>query len=143
MTRLVDDVKSGLKGIKGAGDALRGEVLEATDQAFDSNPDHPSTRRTQAENKLVAEEGKRNMRGADEMLARREWEHKGIDPPAHVGARESERLPHGAAASQTAPLTRAEAHGRPNEGLGREPGTILPGEASHYGTGRTGENVAQ
>ncbi|KAF4956136.1 hypothetical protein FSARC_11666 [Fusarium sarcochroum] len=141
MSKLVDDVKSGLKGIRGAGDALRGEVLDATDKAFDTNPNDPSTLKTQADNRGIAEKGKRDLKGADEMFARREWENKGVNPPAHVGPRDSERVPHDTVTSHTEPLTRTAAHDRPNEGLEREPGTILPGETSHYGTGRTAEDA--
>ncbi|OBS24477.1 hypothetical protein FPOA_05019 [Fusarium poae] len=103
MSKLVDDVKSGLKGIRGAGDALRGEVLNATDQAFDTDPNHPKTLNKEADSKVIAEKGKQDMRGADNMIARREWEHKGVEPPAHVGHRE---------------------HERPNDGLNREPGKL-------------------
>ncbi|KAF4987716.1 hypothetical protein FGRMN_10212 [Fusarium graminum] len=114
MSKLVDDVKAGLKGIRGAGDALRGEVLDKTDQAFDTNPNHPETLKAQVDNKGIAEKGKQDMRGADDMIARREAEHRGVNPPAGTE--------------------------RPNESLNREPGTVLPGETSHYGTGRTAED---
>ncbi|KAG7404907.1 hypothetical protein Forpe1208_v015372 [Fusarium oxysporum f. sp. rapae] len=83
MSKLVDDVKSGLKGIRGAGDALRGEVLDATDQAFDTNPQHPETLKDRVDNRKIAEKGKQDMHDADNMIARREWEHKGAEPPAH------------------------------------------------------------
>ncbi|KAK6714961.1 hypothetical protein SNK04_005886 [Fusarium graminearum] len=122
MSKLVDDVKSGLKGIRGAGDALRGEVLSATDQAFDTDPNHPKTLGKETDNKIIAEKGKQDMKGVDNMLARREWEHKGVEPPAHVGHRESER---------------------PNEGLNREPGTILPGETTTYGNGSTEDDAVR
>ncbi|KAM0187734.1 hypothetical protein ACHAPA_012048 [Fusarium lateritium] len=125
MSKLVDDVKSGLKGIRGAGDALRGGVLDATDQAFDTNPNHPETLKSRTDNRGIAEKGKQDMKGADNMISRREWEHKGVNPPAHVGHRENETLE----------------HERPNESLNREPGTVLPGETSHYGTGRTAEDA--
>ncbi|KAI0105362.1 hypothetical protein F4776DRAFT_475378 [Hypoxylon sp. NC0597] len=78
MSKIVDDIKTGLKGIRGAGDAIRGEVLEATDQAFDNNQNHPETRASQAKNRVVAEKGKQDLRSVDDMLARREWEHKGV-----------------------------------------------------------------
>ncbi|KAF4456341.1 hypothetical protein F53441_1500 [Fusarium austroafricanum] len=123
MSKLVDDVKSGLKGIRGAGDALRGEVLDATDKAFDTNPNHPETLKQQADNRTIAEKGKQDMKGADNMMARREWEHRGAEPPAHVGRREHDQ-------PRTAELD------RPNEGLEREPGTILPGETERYDTGK-------
>ncbi|KAJ4329030.1 hypothetical protein N0V84_000380 [Fusarium piperis] len=128
MSKLVDDVKSGLKGIRGAGDAIRGEVLKATDQTFEKNPDHPTTVESRTENEAIAEKGKRDMRGADEMLARHEWERKGVAPPAHS-----------AATNKNQPVTESD---RPAETLHREPGTIAPGEATHYGTGMVDESGA-
>ncbi|KAJ4212986.1 hypothetical protein FSOLCH5_013789 [Fusarium solani] len=128
MSKLVDDVKSGLKGIRGAGDAIRGEVLKATDQTFEKNPDHPATVESRTENEGIAEKGKRDLRGADEMLARHEWKRKGVASPAQ-----------GAAASENQPVSESD---RPAETLHREPGTIAPGETTHYGTGRVEESGA-
>ncbi|RMJ13508.1 hypothetical protein CDV36_006857 [Fusarium kuroshium] len=123
MSKLVDDVKSGLKGIRGTGDAIRGEVLKATDQAFEKNPDHPTTVESRTENEAIAEKGKKDLRGADEMLARHEWKRKGVAPTAE----------------EKQPMSKSD---RPAETLHREPGTIAPGEASHYGTGRVEETGA-
>ncbi|KAI0839365.1 hypothetical protein F5Y06DRAFT_295391 [Hypoxylon sp. FL0890] len=88
MSKIVDDVKTGLKGIRGAGDAIRGEVLEAADQAFDNNHNHPETQASQAKNRAIAEKGKQDVKDIDEMFARREWERKGVSGadgavPAH------------------------------------------------------------
>ncbi|EEU41600.1 uncharacterized protein NECHADRAFT_53945 [Fusarium vanettenii 77-13-4] len=127
MSKLVEDVKSGLKGIRGAGDAVRGEVLKATDQAFEKNPDHPTTVESRTENEATAEKGKKDLRGADEMLARHEWKRKGVTPAQ------------GAAASENQPVHESD---RPAETLHREPGTIAPGETTHYGTGRVEESGA-
>lgn len=85
MSKLVDDVKSGLKGIRGAGDAVRGGVLEATDQAFEKNPHEPETIAHEQKNRAIAEKGKQDIRGADEMIARHEWEHKGTKTPSEQG----------------------------------------------------------
>ncbi|KAF4499921.1 hypothetical protein FAGAP_3922 [Fusarium agapanthi] len=90
MSKIVDDVKTGLKGIRGAGDAIRGEVLDATDQVFDTDPRHPETLKDSADNRAIADKGKQDMRGADHMIARREWKKKGVEPPAHV-QREDEK----------------------------------------------------
>lgn len=76
MSRLVDDVKSGLKGIRGAGDAVRGSVLEATDQAFEKNPNDPESVAHRQRDRAITEKGKADIRGADETIARHEWEHK-------------------------------------------------------------------
>ncbi|KAF4465566.1 hypothetical protein FALBO_7586 [Fusarium albosuccineum] len=144
MSKIVEDVKSGLKGIRGAGDAIRGEVLEATDKAFEKDPTHPATQESQAENRAILEKGKKDMRGADEMVARHEWERKGVPPPADVSRQGDIHHQHGAVPSNTQPLSTTHHESeRPAETLHREPGTILPGETSHYGTGRTGETLAQ
>ncbi|KAG5758078.1 hypothetical protein H9Q72_013792 [Fusarium xylarioides] len=90
MSKIIDDVKTGLKGIRGAGDALRGEVLDATDQAFDTDPKHPETLKDSADNRAIADKGKQDMRGADDMIARREWKKKGVEPL--VGDRPNEGL---------------------------------------------------
>ncbi|KAI0476598.1 hypothetical protein GGR56DRAFT_643476 [Xylariaceae sp. FL0804] len=74
MSKLVDDVKTGLKGVKGTGDAVRGGLMEATDQAFDSQPNHPQTQASQSKNASITEKGKQHIADADEMLARRERE---------------------------------------------------------------------
>jgi hypothetical protein len=84
MSKIVDDVKSGLKGIRGAGDALRGGLMEATDDAFDNNNKHPITQANQAKNRAIAEKGKQDIRGADEMVARHEWQRKGVAPPGET-----------------------------------------------------------
>ncbi|RSL68792.1 hypothetical protein CEP53_002498 [Fusarium sp. AF-6] len=126
MSKLVDDVKSGLKGIRGAGDAIRGEVLKATDQAFEKNPDHPTTVESRTENEAITEKGKKDLRGADEMLARHEWKRKGVAPHTE-----------GVAVEESQPVSESD---RPAETLHREPGTIAPGEATHYGTGRVEES---
>ncbi|KAI1023809.1 hypothetical protein LB504_005081 [Fusarium proliferatum] len=105
MSKIIDDVKTGLKGIRGAGDALRGEVLDATDQVFDTDPKHPETLKDSADNRAIAEKGKQDMRGVDDMIARREWKKQGVAPPAHV-QREDEK-----------PLTAD----RPNQGLSGYP----------------------
>ncbi|KAF5602445.1 uncharacterized protein FSUBG_7752 [Fusarium subglutinans] len=105
MSKIIDDVKTGLKGIRGAGDAIRGEALDATDQVFDTDPRHPETLKDSADNRAIADKGKQDMRGVDDMIARREWKKQGVEPPAHV-QRDNEK-----------PL----AADRPNEGLSGYP----------------------
>ncbi|KAK8023913.1 hypothetical protein PG993_011979 [Apiospora rasikravindrae] len=75
MSKIVDDVKSGLKGIRGAGDAIRGSAMEVTDQAFDNNSNHPQTQLAQAKNHNIAEKGKQDIAGTDHMVARHEQKH--------------------------------------------------------------------
>ncbi|KAI0101069.1 hypothetical protein F4814DRAFT_104280 [Daldinia grandis] len=92
MSKLIDDVKTSLKGIRGAGDAIRGEAMEVTDQAFDNNQNHPETQTAQAKNRMIAEKGKQDVKNVDNMFAQREWERKGVPrtdgathevPPTH------------------------------------------------------------
>ncbi|KAI2463890.1 hypothetical protein F4781DRAFT_414867 [Annulohypoxylon bovei var. microspora] len=78
MSKLVEDVKTSVKGIRGAGDAIRGELLDATDHAFGNNQNHPKTQATQSKHRAVAEKGKQDLRNVDDMFARREWERKGV-----------------------------------------------------------------
>lgn len=66
----IKNVKAGLKGIRGAGDALRGKTMETTDQTFDSQPNHPETKSSSTKNRTIAEKGQQDVRYADEMLAR-------------------------------------------------------------------------
>ncbi|KAI1372510.1 hypothetical protein F4677DRAFT_432447 [Hypoxylon crocopeplum] len=103
MSKLVDDVKTGIKGIRGAGDALRGGVLEGTDQAFDNNSNHPETQAAQAKNRAVTEKGKQDVRNVDDMFARREWERKGVTG-----------TPQAAPANQPATTTTTTTTGGPN-----------------------------
>ncbi|KAK7750181.1 hypothetical protein SLS62_007932 [Diatrype stigma] len=74
MSKIVDDVKSGLKAVRGAGDTLRGSAMEVTDQALDNSGNHPETVASQAKNHTLAEKGKRDMKIADEEVGLRERE---------------------------------------------------------------------
>jgi hypothetical protein len=74
--KIIDDVKTGLKGIRGAGDALRGGVMEATDQAFDNNQNHPETQASELKNRTITEKGKSDMQAVDDRLADRERERE-------------------------------------------------------------------
>ncbi|CAJ2503366.1 Uu.00g107600.m01.CDS01 [Anthostomella pinea] len=85
MSKIIDDVKTGLKGVRGAGDAVRGGLMDATDQAFDNNSNHPQTQASQQKNQAIAEKGRQDVRGVDDMMARREWEREDAKA-AHHGA---------------------------------------------------------
>lgn len=76
MSNFLDDVNTGLKGIRGAGDALRGELMEAVDQTFDNNPSHPTTAAVTNKHHTIAEKGKADISAADEMVARHEQAHR-------------------------------------------------------------------
>ncbi|KAI0405498.1 hypothetical protein F4802DRAFT_562044 [Xylaria palmicola] len=75
-SKIVEDVKTGVKGIRGAGDALRGNLMGAADQAFDSNQNHPETQASELKNQTIADKGKKDMQAVDERLAGREQERE-------------------------------------------------------------------
>ncbi|KAK7916929.1 hypothetical protein PG985_010537 [Apiospora marii] len=75
MTGIIDDVKSGLKGIRGAGDAIRGTAMEKTDEVFDNDNNHPQTQVSQAQHRGLVEKGKQDIAGTDHMVARHEQKH--------------------------------------------------------------------
>ncbi|KAI1114136.1 hypothetical protein F5Y14DRAFT_192174 [Nemania sp. NC0429] len=92
-SRIIDDVKTGVQGIRGAGDALRGNLLQATDQAFDGSKQghghgNPTTQASELKNQAIAEKGKADIDAADEMLARRERESEArkLEREARAGA---------------------------------------------------------
>ncbi|KAI1818626.1 hypothetical protein GGS20DRAFT_527989 [Poronia punctata] len=74
--KIIDDVKTGAKGIRGAGDTLRGEMMAATDQMFDNNQNHPQTQASEVKNESISQKGKADMQAVDDRLANREREHK-------------------------------------------------------------------
>lgn len=71
MSKLVQDVKSGLKGVKGAGDAIRGGAMEATDELFDQGSNHPQTAASQTKNRALAEKGTQEAKLADRDIGSR------------------------------------------------------------------------
>ncbi|KAF3055115.1 hypothetical protein GL218_07729 [Daldinia childiae] len=110
MSKLINDVKTGIKGIRGAGDAIRGEAMEVTDQVFDNNPNHPETQTAQTKNRTIAEKGKQDVKNVDNMFAQREWERKGV--PRTDGA------VHGASHHSTTPGgTNTPTHNTTNSGV--------------------------
>ncbi|KAI0424726.1 hypothetical protein F5Y09DRAFT_129709 [Xylaria sp. FL1042] len=74
--KVVDDLKTGIKGIRGAGDALRGSLMDAADQAFDNNQNHPETQASKLEHQTITEKGKRDMQTIDDRLAQHEQKRK-------------------------------------------------------------------
>lgn len=82
--KIVEDVKTGIKGVRGAGDALRGNLMQAADQAFDNNPNHPTTQASELKNETIAQKGKSDMQAVDDRLAAREQERE-ARKQAHTG----------------------------------------------------------
>ncbi|KAF3766487.1 hypothetical protein M406DRAFT_277387 [Cryphonectria parasitica EP155] len=71
MVKAVEDIKSGLKGIKGAGDAIRGTAMEATDELFDQGSNHPQTAASQTKNRALADKGMQEAKAADSNIGAR------------------------------------------------------------------------
>ena len=103
MSRLGEDIKAGVKGIRGAGDVLRGEVMGATDKIFENKHDARDAH-AQAKDRAVTEKGKADLRGMDEMFARREWERKGVPPPTTASTAPHEGYTHSGAPSYEQPI---------------------------------------
>lgn len=68
-SKTADNVKTGLKGLRGAGDAVRGGVAQTVDQAFDPQPDHPKTKGNVTRNHAIAEKGEGDLHDAGQMLS--------------------------------------------------------------------------
>ncbi|KAI0487731.1 hypothetical protein F4859DRAFT_510299 [Xylaria cf. heliscus] len=85
-SKIVDDVKTGLKGVRGAGDALRGTLMQATDQAFDNKRNHAETQASQLKHQAVTDKGKSDMQAVDDRLATREQEREARKADANANA---------------------------------------------------------
>lgn len=80
--------------------------MEATDQAFDGNPTHPTTVAKQQQHRQIAENGKQGIREADEMIARHESKRKtaaAAEPQAAAVANQQGGAPGVAAPGIAAP----------------------------------------
>lgn len=71
MSKVVEDVKSGLKGLRGAGDAIRGSTMEAADELFDQGANHPQSAASQTKNRALAEKGAQDVKTADQSIGSR------------------------------------------------------------------------
>ncbi|KAK7749648.1 hypothetical protein SLS53_000226 [Cytospora paraplurivora] len=73
-SKIAQDIKAGIKGIHGAGEALRGETLQATDELFDNSNKHTETEASKLKNEAIAEKGKRDYKNADDLIGK----HHGV-----------------------------------------------------------------
>ncbi|POS78822.1 hypothetical protein DHEL01_v202781 [Diaporthe helianthi] len=71
MSKIAKDVKAGLKGIHGAGEAIRGDAMEAADELLDQNPKHPEAQVSQTKNQAIKEKGKAQLESADGAIGHR------------------------------------------------------------------------
>lgn len=71
MSSVVKDIKSGLKGVKGAGDVIRGSTMEAADELFDQGANHPQTAASQTKNRALADKGAADAKMADRDIGAR------------------------------------------------------------------------
>ncbi|KAJ4404097.1 hypothetical protein N0V82_010550 [Gnomoniopsis sp. IMI 355080] len=87
MSNIAQDIKSGLKGIKGAGDAVRGSVLQAGDEIFDpKGANHPDTAAAQAKNRAIAEQGAAEASAADNDIGARHGTNASSKNTSHTAA---------------------------------------------------------
>lgn len=124
MSGIAQDIKTGIKGVRGAGDALRGGLMEATDEVFDNNQRHPTTQQSELENKTISAKGKADMKGVDNMLARHEQHHEAakdqaaIDRHGTAAARSGAGVGGQAGTAGAAAPTNPQGFGNTGNGLG-------------------------
>ena len=101
MTRIVDDVKTGLKGIKGAGDTLRGGAMEAVDATFENRGNADAAAAAHGRNQGLMEKGRQDLGHVDQAISEHERRAAG-DPvnPHGRGAAAPQSSVHGAPVSQ-------------------------------------------
>lgn len=143
MSKLVEDVKAGIKGVRGMGDVLRGEVMEATDKAFEhrgSRPGHEADVRAQAKNQSVKEKGRADIQGMDDMFARREWARK-ENQLGETGLERGDMHTHEAVPGETQPATSEvlEDDHRLGAPVHRQP----PVDTAHHRTGHPTSTIHQ
>lgn len=105
-----DQIKSGVKGIHGIGEAIRGTAMAETDKAFNTQ----STETTKNEN--IARKGLTDMKAADHTLG----QNHGIKGTTSTPARD---------AANTAPATSAGAHSTAPGNIGSTGSTVGQGPA--------------
>ncbi|KIW33117.1 uncharacterized protein PV07_04608 [Cladophialophora immunda] len=98
---IVEDIKSGLHGIHGAGDALRGGAMEALDTVFHKQEG-------EERNREIAEHGLAEMRGTEDRLEERHHQCEAH----HIGAEHSAGNDHHHHVGQGQGSHFADAHAR-------------------------------
>ncbi|KAI0203331.1 hypothetical protein F4808DRAFT_458094 [Astrocystis sublimbata] len=134
MSKIIDDVKTGVKGIRGAGDAIRGNLMQATDQAFDNNQNHPQTQASELKNEALAHKGKGDMQAVDDRLASREHERAARKTGNLAGA--------GATNTHATGVNHGLAHDGVGAGATTNNGTGVNQGLAHEGAGTTNTNAA-
>ncbi|KAI1765665.1 hypothetical protein GGR53DRAFT_254138 [Hypoxylon sp. FL1150] len=76
MSKYIQDFITAIKGIRGAGDTIRGEVMDATDRVFANKFNHKETEEAQAKNRALAQKGRQEMRDADLLIGRHDFDPK-------------------------------------------------------------------
>ncbi|KAI2627138.1 hypothetical protein GGS21DRAFT_528739 [Xylaria nigripes] len=132
ISKIVDDVKTGLKGVRGAGDALRGDIMAAADQAFGRVHNQAQTQASVLKNQAIADKGKRDMLALQTRLVALKAKAKAKQVGAGVGAVVQDNGGVGVAA-QNGAVPGSDIVGNPvaengavnaAEGLDRPPNTI-------------------
>lgn len=68
MSKITDDIRAGLKGIRGAGDVIRGKAMEAADNLFDPKTHETETNASKARNRALADQGVQDIKDADRVI---------------------------------------------------------------------------
>ncbi|KAI4866471.1 hypothetical protein F4820DRAFT_248637 [Hypoxylon rubiginosum] len=110
MSKIVHDFITAIKGIRGAGDTIRGEVMDATDRVFDNKFNHTETEAAQAKNRAIAEKGRQEMRDADILIGRRDFEPKDAAETGEASSTHHSVSSPTAAGGPTAPAPAAASH---------------------------------
>ncbi|KXJ90458.1 hypothetical protein Micbo1qcDRAFT_70698 [Microdochium bolleyi] len=156
MSPIVNNIKTGLKGLKGAGDVIRGTALQAADDFLDSDPNHPKTAAKHEKNRMITEQGKAQVRDVDYLIGRRERAKApdaapynepttapvpaGPETGKHGGGTGVVNQEAGVAGATTGGLyqdTGITGTARPSEGAGRYANTGLQQETGVAGTAGT------
>jgi hypothetical protein len=143
MSKTIDDVKAGVKGVRGMGDVLRGEMMGATDKVFESSgskPGHEADVRSQAKHQAIKDKGRQDIQGMDDMFARREWSRKGARPAGEGGLEREEVPVHEDVPGQTQPATESEILGD-DQRLGAPVHRQPPVDTGHHRTGHPAHAV--
>lgn len=111
-----DQIRSGLKGIHGAGEAIRGTAMEEVDKAFDPKS---SSKAGPSRNQDIADKGVADVKAADNNLGHNHGVNTGSATTTTANA----------GAADTVPATSAGAHSVAPGNIGSTGATVGHGSA--------------
>lgn len=112
--KISDDVKSAFRGIRGAGDAIRGTAMGVVDSTAHS-------RDGEVRDRTLAEKGLDDMRNADQRFGQRREERHRVGPAAGSGGQQAVAGDVGGAADANADVGPAGASTNAGAAPGQEP----------------------